>query len=110
MKVLFKNGTQSFDCSEPIEQKIFKSGASVGWAIMFHITADVSSSEMDEIITPDGISELTFTNDAGTANVVTGYTAVSACTIRHKNAETIAELQFTKIGAPGTAEGDAVNG
>ena len=97
MKVQFKNTSQALDCTEPIEQGIFKSGLRVGWAIMFHIRADVSSSDIDNIITPDNISELAFTKDEGYPTaVITGYTSVTACTIRHKKDATVVEVQFTK--------------
>lgn len=114
MKVQFKGSAQSFDCSEPVEQKIFKSGVSIGWAIMFHINADVTSSDIDGVVTPDSISELTFTNDNGATSIVTGYSNVTACVIRHKNNATVVEVQFTKISEhgkqTGTEEGVVENG
>ena len=97
MKVQFKDSAKLFDCSEPIEQKIFKSGMSIGWAIMFHITADVNSVDIDKVITPESISELSFTNDNDFVNVITGYSNITACVIRHKSASTVVEVQLTKI-------------
>lgn len=105
MKVQFKGSAQSYVCSEPVEQKLFKAGVTAGWAMMFHIKADVNSSVVDEVITPDGISEITFTNDAGTTQTISGYNAISACTIRHRDAETDVELQVTKMNG-GVAGGE----
>lgn len=99
MKVQFKNGASAYDCSEPIEQKIYRAGVEAGWTIVFQFNADVTSSEIDSIITPDNISEITFTNDTGAASIVRGYNAISSCTIRHKDTATAVEVQFTKISA-----------
>ena len=98
MKVQFKNGAQMYDCSEPIEQKIYRAGVEAGWTIVFQFNADVTSSEVDSIITPDNISEITFTHDTGATNTIRGYNAISSCTIRHKATATAVEVQFTKIG------------
>ncbi len=99
MKVQFKNSAQMYDCSEPIEQKIYRSGVEAGWTIVFQFNAGVTSSEIDSLITPDNISEITFTNDTETANTIRGYNAISSCTIRHKATATAVEVQFTKISA-----------
>lgn len=96
MKVQFKNCAQVYDCSEPIEQKIYRSGVEAGWTIVFQFNAGVTSSEIDSLITPDNISEITFTNDTETANTIRGYNAISSCTIRHKSSGTVVEVQLTK--------------
>lgn len=102
MKVRFKNSAVTYDCTEPVEQKLFRSGVAYGWAIMFHIYGDIDSSKVDEIVTPETISELTFTNDD--ENQITikidDYSTVTSCTIRHKSASTVTELQFTKANTP----------
>ena len=107
MKVRFKNSDVNYDCTEPVEQKLFRSGVACGWAIMFHLRADFSSSEVDDVITTDNISELTFTNDAETKTVVTDYAVITNCTIRHKSDKSIVELQFTKACANQTKEENA---
>lgn len=96
MTVTFKDGATSYDCSEPVEQKIFRSGMPAGWAIMFQIFANLSSSEVDEIITPESISDMTFTSNSETFEV-TGYENITACTIRHSDTSTRIEVQFTKM-------------
>ncbi len=97
MKVKFKDNATSYDCSEPVEQKIFRSGLPAGWAIIFQIFADLSSTEVDEIITPESISEMTFTNESEETFIVTGYSNITACTIRHSDTSTRIEVQFTKM-------------
>lgn len=103
MRVKFKNGTTTYECTEPIEQKVYRSGEAAGWAIMFHIYGDVDSSKIDELITPAAISELTFMNEDAqqTAFTICGYSAVTACTIRHRASSTVTELQFTKTSTEG---------
>lgn len=98
MRVKFKGSETTYECTEPIEQKVFRSGTAVGWAVMFHIYGDIDSSEIDELVTTEAISELTFTNDdeQQTSFVIVGYSVVTACVIRHKSTMTVTELQFTK--------------
>ena len=99
MKVRFKNTDTALTCTDPVEQKLFRSGVPYGWAIMFHIEADVTSSDVDKLITPENIEELEFTNDEAVIGVVTGYSAIANCVIRHKADKTVVELQFTKTDA-----------
>lgn len=98
MRVKFKGNDTTYECTEPVEQKVFRSGTAVGWAVMFHIYGDIDSSEIDELVTTEAISELTFTNDdeQQTSFVIVGYSVVTACVIRHKSTMTVTELQFTK--------------
>ena len=102
MRVKFKGSETTYECTEPIEQKVFRTGLAVGWAIMFHIYGDVDSSEIDKIVTPETISELTFINEdeQHTTFAVEGYSTMTACTIRHKATNTVTELQFTKANSP----------
>ena len=117
MRVKFKGSEISYECTEPIEQKVFKSGIAVGWAVMFHIYGDIDSSKADEIVTPETVSELTFVNDdeQHTTFSISGYSTVTACVIRHKATTTVTELQFTKANETKfeettTEEGAAENG
>lgn len=103
MRVKFKGSTTTYECSEPIEQKVFRSGSAIGWAVMFHIYGDIDSSQVDKIVTPETISELVFENEDenNTTFTIAGYSSVTACTIRHKATVTVAELQLTKVGETG---------
>lgn len=98
MRVKFKGSETTYECTEPVEQKVFRSGTAVGWAVMFHIYGDIDSAEIDELVTTEANSELTFTNDdeQQTSFVIAGYSGVTACVIRHKSTMTVTELQFTK--------------
>lgn len=99
MYVKFKGDSKAYACADPVEQKVFQSGTAVGWAVTFHLHGNFSSSEIDELITPESISELVFTseNEENQAEItITGYSAVRACTIRHRDGTATAELQFTK--------------
>lgn len=114
MRVKFKGCKTTYKCSEPTEQKVFRSGTAIGWAVMFHIYGGVNSSEIDDAVTPETISELTFTDDEQQILfTIAGYSAVTACTIRHKATTTVAELQFTKANTSEetkTGEGATENG
>lgn len=115
MRVKFKNGSVTYECTEPIEQKVFRSGEAVGWAVMFHIYGDFDSSEIDRVVTPETVSELVFANEDqdGTEFTISGYSAVTSCVIRHRASSTVSELQLTKQSTAQTvksAKGAAENG
>lgn len=107
MYVKFKDSTATYKCTEPVEQKMFRSGVPIGWAIMFHIHCNSDSSQVDKIITSETISELEFgREDENNATfIITGYSVISACTIRHKSATDVIELQFTKASVYGEIDG-----
>ena len=98
MRVKFKKNTKVYDCTEPVEQKVFRSGVAIGWAVMFNIYGAVDSSDIDSMLAPDSISELTFykQDEDGENFAISDYNAVTACTIRHKETITVTELQLTK--------------
>ena len=62
MKVKLKNGTM-VGCSNPIEQKIFKGGESAGWVCSLTFTDNLNSTEIDNLVTSENMSEMTFVND-----------------------------------------------
>lgn len=97
MKVKFnvENPTE-YQCSEPVEQKIFRNGTPAGWILLFNIFGQVSGTELETLLTPEAIGELTFIHSDDTEETITGYNVVSACRIRHGDTETVTELQFTK--------------
>lgn len=98
MKVKFKKSTKSYDCTEPVEQKVFRAGTAIGWAVMFNIYGPVDSSGIDDMLEPESISELIFykQDEEGESFTISDYNVITACTIRHKEALTVTELQFTK--------------
>ena len=98
MKVRFKDGAVK-SCTAPTEQKLFRGGNTAGWALMFSLTGEVTSSDLDELLNGGNISELAFLTDTGAKiTEVNGYNKVSSCTIRHAETpqDTRAEIQLTK--------------
>ena len=98
MKVKFKDETVK-SCTAPTEQKLFRGDNTAGWALMFSLMGEITSSELDELLTGENVSELTFLKDTG-AEITTadGYDRISSCTIRHAEdpQDTRAEIQLTK--------------
>lgn len=109
MKVRFKGVDNAYTCTEPVEQKLFQSGKAIGWAVMFHIHGNVSSSDIDDLITPESISELVFiSEDEENPRSITlsGYSGIRACTIRHRAGTTVTEIQLTKANELEAATGE----
>lgn len=99
MKVRFNESDKLYECTQPVEQKIFRAGEPVGWAVMFNVCGVEGSTGADELLTKSGISKLTFcTEDKKEFNIL-GYSAVTACTIRYNGDIAVAELQLTKPNA-----------
>lgn len=94
MKVQFKGSTKVYECTEPTEQKAFRSGAAAGWVVMFSLYGDADSVGADNLLTKDAVSELVFTGEGGASFALCGYETVTSCVIRHKEDVTITELQL----------------
>ncbi len=99
MKVRFNEGDKLYECTQPVEQKIFRMGEQVGWAIMFNVYGVKDSTEVDELLTESGISKLTFCTEDKKEFNISDYSAVTACTIRYSGDTAVAELQLTKPNA-----------
>ena len=94
MNVKFKNGTVK-TCASPTEQKIVKAGVDAGWLLSFYLICDITSDEVDALLIPNNISELTFTSEEkliteGETNTqepkvftLSGYDKVSSTVIRY---------------------------
>ena len=98
MKVMFVNQTVK-TCSTPTEQKVFRSGVPAGWIVVFQLTGDITSEELDNLTTIENLATLSFKDDDDNALFeLTGYTKVSSAVIKHgqTSKDTVAELQFTK--------------
>lgn len=101
MKVQFKDGTVKA-CSAPMEQKVFRSGIDAGWMLSVSIECDITSDELDKLITTDNISDLTFTSDEeiGASKTIhlSGYDKVTNATIRYSEEKdkTRIEMRLTK--------------
>lgn len=98
MKVKFKDDTVK-SCTAPTEQKLFRGNDTAGWVLMFSLIGEVTSADLDEVLTPENVSELTFLTDNDTEIAsADGYNKISSCTIRHAEnpQDTRAEIQLTK--------------
>lgn len=98
MKIKFNDGTIK-ECTQPMEQKLFRDGVAVGWLLSFSITGEVVTSDnIDKIITADNVSNLTFTDDEeNNLYVLSGYTQLASVAIRHSDTQSRAELQIKKL-------------
>lgn len=109
MKVKFKDGTIK-NCTAPVEQKAFKNSESVGWIMVFALIGEITSEEVDTVITADNISDLTFIpeplGDEGKVIAVSedkyvrlsGYDKITMSAIRYAEdtAKTRVEIQLSK--------------
>lgn len=97
MKVFFNgNKDMVFDCSDPIEQRIYKSGKPAGWLLIFNISnSNITSDNVMDVI-GDNEAKITFVKDEENTLTVSGYTTLLACTIRHRESGSVVEFQFKK--------------
>ena len=101
MKVKFKDGTIT-ECSSPTEQKLFKAGKSAGWILNFALLGDITSDDVDKMLTSDNISELTFIpngeNNTDTTFTLSNYNRVSSAVIRYSEPqnESRVDIQLLK--------------
>lgn len=101
MKVKFKDGTIK-ECSAPTEQKVFKEGKASGWILSFALVCDMTSAEVDNTLSEENISDLTFISADENGNEHTfllyGYNHVSSAIIRHSEdtRQSRVELHLTK--------------
>ena len=103
MKIKFANGVVK-ECASPTEQKVFKANSGVdGWILHLRLIGEITSGELDELMTVENISPLEFlttteSKEDKTAFTLDGYEKITSSTIRHAEdtASTFAEIQMTK--------------
>lgn len=105
MKVKFANGEVK-ECLAPTEQKIFKTGdgktVGAGWILSLRLTGLITSAEIDEMLTADNVSQLSFfagTDDENSVIfTINGYEKITSSTIRYaeETAATHTEIQLSK--------------
>ena len=103
MKIKFANGVVK-ECASPTEQKVFKTNnGDTGWILHLRLIGEITSGELDELITVDNIKPLEFltTTENGedkTAFILDGYEKITSSTIRYAEdiTSTISEIQLTK--------------
>ena len=103
MTIQFKNGTTK-KCTSLAEQKLFRGGEPVGWLCSIVVSdAACTSDELDELLTPDNVSALTFFNtDAYKLFEINGYSKVSSAVIRYSENNGAVEIQLQKEDADGS--------
>ena len=95
MNVKFKDGT-IFNCSTPTEQKIFKAESPAGWILGFYLIYDITSVDIDKLLTDNNISELTFTSEENKF-ILSGYNRVSSVIIRHSTEKEKSKVEIQLI-------------
>ena len=96
MILRFKDGTTKA-CSNPTEHRVLREGLPAGWVCTVRILDSMTSSEIEEVLTVDNISELTFCNRLlQELFVLSGYTKINNVIVRHFGATSEVEVQFGK--------------
>ncbi len=96
MKAKFNDGT-TVNCTSPVEQKLYRSGASVGWMCSFRLTDTLTSNDIDTVLTEDNISKIIFVDDGGNELFeIEGYTKLSSVIIRYSESGAAVEIQLSK--------------
>ena len=104
MKVKFANGVVK-ECAAPTEQKVFRTASGEnGWILHLRLMGEITSAELDELITAENIAPLEFLVETETSTTgkvaftLDGYNKITSSTIRHAEdtASTSAEIQLTK--------------
>lgn len=96
MLVKFKNGTEK-KCTNPIEQKVFRSGVAAGWLCTFNLSETTTSTELDALLTEENVSELTFCNDVSEELfTISDYTKITSAIIRYTEEGSKVEMQLSK--------------
>jgi len=95
MKMTFSNG-EICESSNPTEQKVFKKNGESGWVMAFSILTPMSSTELDEILTEDNISEITI-SDGTNEKTILGYDKITMVTVRYSdNISSVIDVQVSK--------------
>lgn len=96
MKIKFKNGS-IYECTNPVEQKIFKNGESAGWICSLGFTQTMNSGEVDALLTLENISQMAFLDDEDTELFnIDGYSKITSAIIRHGDEMGSVNIQLAK--------------
>ncbi len=103
MKVKFADGVVK-ECNAPTEQKVFKTASGEqGWILLLKLIGEITSTEIDEIVTTENIGHLEFFTETENGEdkkifVLDGYSKITSSTIRHAEdiTTTSVEIQLTK--------------
>lgn len=102
MKVKFANGVIK-ECTAPTEQKAYRSGIGVGWILLLKLTGEITSTELDNLLTAENVESLEFLTETESGEdktlfTISGYEKITSSTIRYaeNSADTQSEIQLTK--------------
>ena len=106
MKIKFANGVVK-ECAAPVEQKLFKNiegeTVGVGWLLILNILGEMTSAELDEILTNNDFSSIEFLseNENGEEKslfTLKGYDKNTSSVIRHADdiTKTRTEINLSK--------------
>lgn len=96
MEIILKN-KQVLNISSPKEQKIIRSDDTARWVASFSILDQKTSTELDQILTSDNISEIYRMIDNEPHLIMSGYNTITMLTIRYaSDGKTVADVQMTK--------------
>ena len=96
MKLRFNDGTEKAITSNPIEQKLFRSGVPHGWIMNLSLSG-LTAEESNTVLTPENIGKMSLISDEGEVKaILTDYSRIAVLTIRYSDTQTIAEIQFAK--------------
>jgi len=101
MFIKFKNSDELFMSMALTETKLFDSGKKeTGWLLGSTITVPngLSSNDIDLLLVPDNISEITvYTNEKSENRVISGYNKLQSAIIRHADdLSATVDIQLTK--------------
>lgn len=96
MKVTFPNGA-ILACNPPSEHTVFNAEGKRGWLCTFGITAEMTSSDAENLITVDNISNLLFSSEEVEKSfTIAGYTKINSIVIRYGTTGMVTEIQISK--------------
>lgn len=95
MQMRFLN-KENCETSNPTEQKVFKKNGESGWVMAFSILTPMSSTELDEVLTENNISEITL-SDGTNEKAIYGYDKITMVTVRYSdNITSVIDVQLSK--------------
>lgn len=98
MTVQFNDGTV-VPCTDPTEQKVFRAGEAAGWILSFTLSTDMTSDELDELITVENVSVLVFSDKSENEKILTlsGYDKIASAVIKHSEEISKAKIDIRLI-------------
>ena len=86
----FKDG-QEFESVNVTEQRLFQDSTPCGWLLAITLTGNITSEVVDEILTEENISEITYGDVT-----ITGYQSVNSTVLYYAEDGVRADIQLSK--------------